>query len=112
MSQRVLVCGGRDFDDHDRIHAVLSWIIRPATLVHGDARGADRLAATCWMSHYDGVAEPHPADWRGQGRIAGIIRNRLMLDLGADWVIAFPGGTGTANMVSIALKAGVRVMLG
>jgi predicted Rossmann-fold nucleotide-binding protein len=44
--------------------------------------------------------------------MAGPIRNRLMLDLGAHAVLAFPGGAGTANMVRIAQEADVPVLLG
>ena len=39
-----------------------------------------------------------------------MIRNRRMLEEGRpDLVIAFPGGKGTANMVRIALQAGIQV---
>ena len=77
-------------------------------LIHGDARGADRLAAAIWQPQ-GGPIEAYPADWKGRGKMAGPERNRLMLTKKPDIVIAMPGGTGTANMVSIALEAGVRV---
>jgi hypothetical protein len=41
------------------------------------------------------------ADWKKHGRRAGPIRNREMLEA-ADWLIAFPGGRGTANCVAQA----------
>jgi hypothetical protein len=44
---RVLVCGGRDFDDVglmisalDRLHTEKSFTV----VIHGNARGADRMA--------------------------------------------------------------------
>ena len=40
--------------------------------------------------------------------VLGLV-GRLMLDTGIDLVIAFPGGTGTADMVRRARKAGVEV---
>ena len=40
-----------------------------------------------------------------------MIRNRRMLIEGKpDLVLAFPGGKGTANMVEISRKAGVKVV--
>jgi UDP-N-acetylmuramoylalanine-D-glutamate ligase len=52
----------------------------------------------------------YPAKWDLHGKSAGPIRNQQMLDTGVDLVIAFPGGKGTAHMVSIAKKAGVKVV--
>jgi hypothetical protein len=55
--------------------------------------------------------ERFPADWDTHGRAAGPIRNQRMLDVGKpDFVIAFPGGHGTANMVRKAKAAGVQVL--
>ena len=50
MRQRILVCGGRDFDDRELMGSVLNPLIRgydgpDKTLVHGAAKGADSLAA-------------------------------------------------------------------
>ena len=110
--KRIIVCGGRDFEDVDRVRSVLALLRPDILLIHGDARGADRCAARVWEASFDGRTEAHPADWRGQGKAAGAIRNRQMLNIGVDAVIAFPGGTGTANMVSIARHAGVPVVFG
>ena len=49
-----------------------------------------------------------PADW-SKGKAAGPIRNQSMLTLGPSGVIAFPGGVGTADMISRAKRAGVSV---
>ena len=110
---RVLVCGGRDFDDAfclaDRLAELHQQ--RPfSLLIHGDARGADHLAG-CW-AFYTGVPVIRfPADWRKHGPAAGPIRNRKMLVEGKpDLVVAFPGGKGTANMVAQAREAGVEVI--
>jgi hypothetical protein len=115
---RILVCGGRDYADEDVVARVLTdaftfWIRssdEPFVIVHGDARGADRLAGA-WADAYPDILvnEPHPADWTRYGRRAGPIRNQEMLDSGIDLVIAFPGGRGTADMVHRARKAGVKV---
>lgn len=113
---RVLVCGGRDFKDWDTLDGVLSSELHEDDiLIHGDARGADRLAAL-WFSR---VARdprrqtiPYPAKWTLYGEAAGPLRNKQMLDEGKpDRVIAFnTGGPGTANMVKLAKEAGVEVI--
>jgi hypothetical protein len=107
--QRVLVCGGRDFDDELAMLTELLKVADPRhVLVHGDAPGADRLAAKCWRQA--GFAdEPHPAQWDKFGKAAGAIRNQEMLESGIDLVLAFPGGRGTADMVRRARRAGVEV---
>lgn len=113
---RVLVCGGRDFVDYDLMDRTLSAIWNPhvTVLIHGDTRGADKLAEE-WMHRQfpvlDGEIERFPADWTAHGRAAGPIRNQRMLDEGnPDLVVAFPGGKGTADMVRRARKAGVEVI--
>jgi len=114
----VLVCGGRDYDDEpvfDRIMDSFLSVFRdehPHTrlvIVHGGARGADRLAGM-WAKSRGVPVVVCPADWDAHGKSAGIIRNVEMLK---KWipavVIAFPGGRGTAHMMMIARKAGVYV---
>jgi hypothetical protein len=113
---RVLVCGGRDFDNEPRLAKVLSDFhymheLCPITIVHGAARGADNMAAR-WAYDNKVPTESHPADWTTHGKAAGIIRNKEMLDSGIDYVIAFPGGRGTAHMKRIAEQAGVPVIEG
>ena len=105
---RVIVCGGRDYDDEATMHDVLS-ALRPATVVHGDARGADSYAELI-APNYGHTTERHPADWRTHSKAAGPIRNQQMIDAGAVLVIAFPGGKGTADMVVRARKAWVPVL--
>jgi hypothetical protein len=112
---RVLVCGGRDFANASRLDDVLSALHTDtrgpiAVLIHGAARGADTLAGE-WAERQRIRVEAYPADWEAEGRAAGPIRNKRMLDEGKpDLVIAFPGGRGTANMVKQATERGVEVM--
>lgn len=113
---RVIVCGGRDFDNQqlvnetlDRIHAE-----RPIKhLWHGNARGADTCAHYwCYRPGKNKPVPCHavPADWKKHGKAAGPKRNQAMLGQGIDLVVAFPGGRGTADMVRRAKKAGVEVI--
>lgn len=105
---RILVTGGREYDDAETVRAVLGAFYG-GILVHGDCRGADRLAKRVWngMGRRD---EAHPADWSGQGKTAGFIRNAKMASLGATLCVAFPGGNGTAHMVSCARAVGIPIL--
>jgi len=107
---RVLVAGSRTWDDGASIEQVLSSLPRGSTVIHGAARGADQLAGTIAARLGFGVQE-YPADWRGKGRAAGIIRNLQMLDTGPDKVIAFWDGksTGTGHTIDEAQKRGIPV---
>ena len=66
----------------------------------------------------DVPVETHEADWQRYGRSAGPKRNKEMLELGADLVVAFldarrdrEGTRGTRDMVERAERAGVPVRL-
>lgn len=114
--KRVIVCGGREFADRDAVFDVLISLPfflasprRQITVVHGAARGADSLAADV-AEEIGYPVEAHPADWKNHGNSAGPRRNIAMLKAGADLVIAFPGGRGTAHMAAIAVEAGVAVL--
>jgi hypothetical protein len=110
---RVLVCGGREYLDRSKLYETLDHLHseRHFTLViAGGARGADTLAYE-WSTSRGVAAAVYVADWKGQGRKAGPLRNQRMLDEGLpDLAIAFPGGRGTADMVSRARKAGIEVI--
>ncbi len=108
---RVLVCGGRDFDDYPTVARWLGSLHpRPSVIIHGAAKGADTLAAK-WAVMSDTPIMRFPADWQRDGKAAGPIRNARMLAEGKpDLVVAFPGGRGTADMVAKARKAGVPVI--
>ena len=103
---KILVCGGRDFRDKEFVFYALDRI-NPDIVVHGGARGADSLAGE-WCQARGKEERVYPARWNIHGKVAGPLRNREMLKEeldGLDGVIAFPGGNGTRDMVSIAKKA-------
>lgn len=106
---KVLVCGGRDFTDEQLLEEALSKF-KIDFIIDGGAKGADYLAYMYAIKHSI-KHESFPADWEEFGKAAGHIRNQQMLDEGKpDLVIAFPGGKGTANMISRAEAAGVEVI--
>lgn len=110
---RVLVCGGRDYNDRRRLFAVLDKLHSEAgisVIIEGGAKGADQLAAI-WSDKPGVGLERFEADWENQGSFAGPARNRRMLAEGKpDLVIAFPGGRGTADLVRKARRSGVKVV--
>jgi hypothetical protein len=107
--KRIGVTGGRDYDNWHMVTHVLRQMPGNATLVHGDAKGADRQCADWWDMH-NGAVEPHPADWATHGKAAGPIRNQEMVDSGLDLLLVFPGGNGTEDMRTRAAKAGIAIL--
>lgn len=105
---RVIVCGGRKYTDVETVAFELGTLQPDAVLVHGCASGADHIAEAIWSNRFR-KTEGHHADWGRYGKAAGPRRNQEMIDAGADLVIAFPGGKGTADMVARARKAGITV---
>lgn len=109
---KILVCGGREFDDW----AVLcGWLDQAqehyghVEIIEGEAKGADFLARV-WAKYRGVPCHRFPVDWTKHKRAAGPIRNQQMLDEGQpDVVMAFPGDTGTEDMISKVLDAGVQV---
>jgi hypothetical protein len=109
---RVIVCGGRDFHRPsqvnmalDRMHAVKQI----SCVIEGGASGADHLARR-WAERNGVELLTFFAEWDGQGKAAGPLRNQRMIDEGKpDGIVAFPGGRGTADMVSRAEAAGLKV---
>jgi len=102
---RILVSGSRDWKDRPTIALAISSYLRSVgtsiggaypfpVVIHGAARGADRLADEIALG-WGWTPERHPvtpADWDQFGKAAGHRRNRLMVELGADVLLAFPLG--------------------
>ena len=105
---RLLVCGGRNYDDQAHVDRVLDAVwaeCRGAlTIIHGQASGADACAnAWALAKRAAGAAvgtDTYGAEWGRYGPAAGPRRNQRMIDEGRpDRAVAFPGGRGTADMV-------------
>lgn len=109
---KVLVCGGREFDDWRMLNDALRQVhrLREITcIIQGEAKGADFLGRV-WAKYMNIPCEPYPADWKTHGRAAGAIRNQQMIDEGEpQYAVAFPGGVGTADMIERLQRARVPV---
>lgn len=109
---RVLVCGGRNWTDKGAVYRALDTINRVYgidVVIEGSAQGADRMAGF-WARKHRIINIKFHAEWKKHGKQAGRIRNQEMLAVGGPaLVVAFPGGKGTAHMVSIAREARVQI---
>lgn len=111
---RILVTGSRAFTQPQIVWSALDDVLSKHgtfTLVVGDCpTGADAFART-WGGRHWVITEVHKADWRTHGRAAGPLRNKAMVDAGADLVLAFPLGrsAGTRGCMRLAAAAGIPV---
>lgn len=115
---RVLVTGGREFNQPDLVHPILHQIHRLhgiEELAHGGAEGLDTLAKL-WALSFGLVTaeyEATQAEWDIFGNRAGNMRNSRMLRLfKPDIGVAFPGANGTADMRTKLIEAGVPTFVG
>lgn len=105
----VLVCGGRDYKKRGRVFEVLNELHLShgpiGLVVNGGAAGADN-ASSYWAKLHGINVHVYHAQWQELGMKAGPIRNAKMLaDEKVDFVVAFPGGPGTKDMVKKAKRA-------
>jgi len=117
---RILVCGDRRWSDRDYLYDILDFYLARkdnpvAVIIEGDATGADQMAGD-WAAEVGVFLEVYPAHWERFGHAAGPIRNKEMLEQGKpDLVLAFHNeihkSTGTKNMMHLAEKAGIKVVL-
>lgn len=123
---RVLVTGGRAYDDRECVFRTLDKLHRlrgVLCVISGHCKqpdehgrwvlsGADRWAEE-W-AHERGVPvvpfEVTPGEWKTLGKSAGPIRNRRMVDEGVpDLCVRWPGGDGTEDCALYAHERGVLV---
>jgi len=110
---KVIVCGGRYFKspafvwtELDKLHKEYNF----TDLMQGGATGVDTFAREWACTKPEIQRWTCKAEWDKYGPAAGSIRNARMLEWKPDLVIAFPGNRGTADMISKAYAAGVKVI--
>ena len=105
---RIIIAGGRNFNDYNLLKEKVDNIISDKRKTHqiyivsGKARGADSLGEKYANENGLNIME-FPADWDKHGRSAGYKRNVEMAE-NADALIAFWDGEsrGTKHMIDIA----------
>lgn len=112
MSGTVLVTGSRAWTDRDTIRQALFNAEPIGTVIHGGARGADRIADEL-AAELGYSVEIYPADWDRYGKAAGHRRNAEMVATKPDVVLAFPIGLspGTRGCIELARRAGIPVRI-
>jgi hypothetical protein len=114
MPIRVIIAGGRDFQDYSLLQKKCDWLFSQTLdsdiiILCGEARGADLLGKR--YAQENGIkVESYPADWDTQGKRAGYLRNVKMAE-NATHLIAFWDGKsrGTKHMIDIARQKGLDV---
>lgn len=108
---RIIVAGGRDFDNYGLLYSVLTEYIGSNEVVI--ISGADRLGER-FAADNDIEVRRFPANWNEYGKSAGIIRNCEMANYAGQAtgvLFAFWDGEsrGTKHMITIAKKRGLEV---
>ena len=106
---RLIVCGGRDYVDRERVFMVLDEL-EPKEIAHGGATGADTLALE-WAKARNVPYKTYRALWQSEGRSAGPKRNRRMFaSFAPDGTVAFTGGDGTEDMENVTIDGGAYLV--
>ena len=110
---KILICGDRKWTDEQKIIDVLfPYVFKNPTIIHGAAKGADSIGGKIAID-YNLRTTPYRANWSEHKRAAGPIRNREMLKLNPDLVLAFHNNLdkskGTKDMIKIARELGIEV---
>lgn len=99
---RLIIAGGRDFSDKEKLYEEVAKLENITEIVSGKAKGADSLGEQYAKDNNISV-KLFPANWKKYGKAAGPIRNEEMAKY-ADSLIAFWDGKslGTKSMISLA----------
>ena len=116
---KVIIAGGRDFDDYNYMSSELTELFENSAyfkgitikIISGMAKGADSLAIR-YADEHKLTKVLFPANWKSYPRIAGFLRNEDMLSI-ATHLIAFWDGksSGTKDMIDIAQEKGIPVWI-
>lgn len=103
---KTIICGGRAYQMTSRDFDWLDTL--PITEVFSGAQTGADAGGEEWAKYRGIPLRRFPADWGQHGKAAGPIRNREMLEAGAQAVVAFPGHIGTHNMCKQAKARGIE----
>ena len=118
MKTRVVICGGRDFDDRKLCFEALDSILAgedEVEVVSGHANGADALGEEYARANGLEITVFKP-DWKRYGKGAGLVRNRQMVDYARETdglVVAFWDGEsrGTKSTIDYSRKCGLETRI-
>lgn len=119
---KVVIYGGRDWDDQDRLNQDLESLHATygfTEIINGGqtSRSPDRkrLFGADWQAAVWSQARAIPiryfyANWIGEGKKAGPLRNQRMVEYGPELGVEFPGGAGTMDMRRRLKAAGIGIV--
>jgi len=107
---KILICGDRHWSDRKTIRSFIRTLASDTTVIHGAANGADSIAGEeAILAGLKVISVP--AKWAQYGRAAGVIRNRVMLSMNPDLVVAFhnhiEASKGTKDCITEANRRGI-----
>ena len=110
---RIIIAGGRDFKDYERLKLVVEYNVQYLDCIEiicGEAKGADILGKQLAISKGWTVYSYHACHWERYGKAAGYRRNEEMVKH-AEALIAFWDGKskGTKHMIDLAQKHKLKV---
>ena len=118
---KIIIAGGRDFNDYEKLALECSKIIfspeercHQPEVVSGCARGADQLGQS-FAKQYHIPITFFPANWDLHGKSAGYRRNIEMAEYVKDngMLVAFWDGKskGTKHMIDIAKERNIKTFV-
>ena len=121
IKARIIICGGRHFNDYDTLETLVDSVIAEKGLnnneieiISGHCDGADTLGEL-YAKNHNIACKLFPAEWNKYGRAAGPIRNTQMIEHASKSknpiVVAFlsPRTKGTLDTVKKATKRGFTI---
>ena len=111
---KVIIAGGRDFNDYDLLKKKVSKILSNKSeieIVSGTANGADKLGER-YANEFNLNLKQFPANWDKFGKRAGYLRNKDMA-IYANACICFWNGQskGTEHMINLAKSQGIPLRI-
>ena len=116
-ASRVIIAGGRDFDDYEYMSTKLNELFKDQNMfnnkaikvISGMAKGADTLGIR-YADEHKLTKILFPANWKVYPRIAGFLRNYDMLSIATHLITFWDGeSSGTKHMIEIAQMKGIPV---
>lgn len=108
---KIAIVGSRDFPDLAQVTSYVATVPPDSIIISGGARGVDQQAEEAARARGLQVIS-HKPDWEKHGRMAGIVRNRLIVK-DADVLVAFWDGQsrGTKSSIDMAREKGIPVVI-
>jgi len=108
---KVIIAGGREFDNYETLSSVCDEFLKDkkdVQIISGTARGADSLGEKYAIERRYSLVKV-PAKWDKYGKSAGYKRNEEMAQM-ADCLIAFWDGKskGTGHMIKLSKKYNLK----